>query len=159
CRPDPVCLVARELRSGRVVRLFADELRRCTAPPYSTSPDVLFVAYYASAELECHLAQGWPMPARVLDLYAEFTCRTTGLAPPLGRSLLGALAWFGLDSMGAIEKQAMRDLILRGGPYSGAERGAILDHCAEDVDALARLLPVMRPHVDLPRALLRGRYM
>src|SRR5262249_5705020 len=28
-----------------------------------------------------------------------------------------------------------------------------------DVDALARLLPVMLPRLDLPRALLRGRYM
>ena len=41
-------------------------------PPYPIGPDVLFVAYFASAELGCHLALGWPLPARVLDLYAEF---------------------------------------------------------------------------------------
>ena len=36
---------------------------------------------------------------------------------------------------------------------------AILDYCESDVVALARLLPRMLPHIDLPRALLRGRYM
>ena len=53
----------------------------------------------------------------------------------------------------------MRALVLRGGPWSADERAAILDYCAADVAALARLLPAMPPHIDLPRALLRGRYM
>ena len=35
----------------------------------------------------------------------------------------------------------------------------ILDYCATDMDALERLLPAMLPRIDLPRALLRGRYM
>jgi DNA polymerase I len=48
---------------------------------------------------------------------------------------------------------------LRGGPWSESERAAILDYCESDVAALARLLPVMLPRIDLPRALLRGRYM
>ena len=60
-RPDPVCLVAWELRSGRKLRLWRDEFG--LAPPYSTGPDVLFVAYYASAEIGCHLALGWPKPS------------------------------------------------------------------------------------------------
>ena len=34
----------------------------------------------------------------------------------------------------------------------------MLDYCAEDVYALERLLPRMLPRIDLPRALLRGRY-
>src|ERR1019366_1706379 len=53
----------------------------------------------------------------------------------------------------------MRALILRGGPWSDSERGAILDYCESDVAALARLLPAMLPWIDLPRALLRGRSM
>ena len=32
-------------------------------------------------------------------------------------------------------------------------------YCESDVEALARLLPAMLPKIDLPRALLRGRYM
>ena len=71
--------------------------------------DTLFVAYYASAELGCHRALGWPMPARILDLFTEFRDRTNGLATPAGAGLLGALAYFGLDAMGAAEKDDMRD--------------------------------------------------
>jgi len=156
-RPDPVCLCALELRSGRLVRCWRDELGR--APPYSTGPDALFVAYFASAELGCHLALGWEQPARVLDLYVEFRNRTNGLPTASGSGLLGALAYFGLDGIGALEKDGMRELILRGGPWSADEQAAILDYCESDVRALARLFPVMGPQIDLPRALLRGRYM
>lgn len=156
-RPEPVCLCALELRSGRLVRCWRDELGR--APPYSTGPDALFVAYFASAELGCHIALGWEQPARVLDLYVEFRNRTNGLPTASGSGLLGALAYFGLDGIGALEKDGMRELILRGGPWSADERAAILDYCESDVRALARLFPVMGPQIDLPRALLRGRYM
>jgi hypothetical protein len=157
-RPLPLCCVARELRSGRLARLWLAG-DSPSAAPYPLDPRSLFVAYYASAELGCHLAQDWPMPARILDLYAEFRCLTSGLPVPCGNGLLGALAYYGLDALDAIEKEEMRHLAMRGGPYSEAERLALLDYCQSDVDALARLLPVMLPRIDLPRALLRGRYM
>jgi hypothetical protein len=151
--------VAREVRSGRLLRVWADELHRLTTPPYAVGPDALFVAYFASAELGCHLALGWPMPARVLDLYAEFRRQTSGLPTPCGAGLLGALAYHGLDSIDAAEKESMRDLILRGESYTADDCRAILDYCQTDVDALAALLPAMLPQIDLPRALFRGRYM
>jgi hypothetical protein len=128
-------------------------------PPFGIKADCLFLAYYASAELGCHLALGWSMPARILDLFTEFRCLTNGLPIPCGAGLLGALAYFGLDSLGAVEKSEMRQLAIRGGPFTPAERLALLNYCQTDVDALARLLPVMLPRIDLPRALLRGRYM
>ena len=156
-RPDPVCLVAHELHSGRRFRVWRDQLG--PVPPYATGSDVLFVAYYASAEFGCYRVLGWPMPERVLDLFVEFRDRTNGLPTPAGVGLLGALAYFGLDTMAAAAKDAMRDLVLRGGPWSTDEQRAILDYCEADVEALARLLPVMAPAIDLPRALLRGRYM
>ena len=53
----------------------------------------------------------------------------------------------------------MRALALRGGPYTDAEKIALIDYCETDVVALAKLLPAMLPRIDLPRALLRGRYM
>jgi DNA polymerase-1 len=155
--PVPVCLVAWELRSGRKIRLLREDFG--PTPPYPTGPDSLFVAYYASAEIGCHLALGWPVPERVLDLFTEFRNHTNGLPTVAGAGLLGALAHFGLDGIGAVEKNAMRDLVLRGGPWSETERAAILDYCESDVAALARLLPAMLSKVDLPRALLRGRYM
>jgi DNA polymerase-1 len=155
--PDPVCLVARELRSGRTWRLWRDEFG--PAPPYPTGADTLFVAYYASAELGCHLALGWPIPERILDLFTEFRNGTNGLRPPSGSGLIGALIYHGLDAIGTGEKEEMRALIMGGGLWSAAERRAILEYCESDVDALARLLPTMWPRIDLPRALLRGRYM
>jgi DNA polymerase I len=155
--PDPVCLVARELRTNKVVRVWRDGFG--PLPPYPIGADSLFVAYYASAEISCHLALGWPVPERVLDLFTEFRNCTNGLNPNAGNGLIGALTYFGLDAIGAQEKDEMRELILRGGPWSDSERGAIIDYCESDVDALARLLPVMLPHIDLPRAPLRGRYM
>ena len=41
--------------------------------------DSLFIAYYASAELGCFRALGWPRPANILDLFVEFRNRTNGL--------------------------------------------------------------------------------
>jgi hypothetical protein len=99
------------------------------------------------------------MPARILDLFTEFRHRTNGLKTPSGNGLLGALVYFRLDHIGVLEKKEMRDLIMRGGPWSGNERGAILDYCETDVVALDRLLPAMQDRLDLPRALVRGRYM
>jgi DNA polymerase-1 len=156
-RPDPVCLVAWELRSGRRVRLWCDQFE--SVPPYSIGPDSLFVAYFSSAELGCHLTLNWPKPAYILDLFVEFRNITNGRPPIAGNSLLGALTCYGLDGLGAANKDEMRALVLRGGPWTREEQTAILDYCESDVDALSRLLPAMLPSIDLPRAIYRGRYM
>ncbi len=99
------------------------------------------------------------MPERILDLYTEHRARFNGIAAPAGNSLLGALAANGIESIDALEKEEMRELVLRGGPWTSSERTSILDYCQTDVDAVERLLPAMLPSIDLPRALLRGRYM
>lgn len=156
-RPQPVCMVAKELRTGKTWRVFRGEFG--PAPPFPTGPDTLFVAFYASAELGCFPALGWPAPARILDLFTEFRDRTNGLPTPAGSGLVGALVYFGLDTIGAQVKDEMRDLVLGGGPWSEAQREAILDYCESDAVALERLLPAMLPRLDLPHALLRGRYM
>jgi hypothetical protein len=66
------------------------------------------------------------MPARVLDLHAEFRCLTSGLLPPADYDLPAALNYFGLDGGG--------------------------------LDGLGTLLGALEPDLDLPGALLRGRY-
>ena len=166
--PVPVCMVAKELRSGRVIRLWQDELRRSDRPPFDTGPEALFVAYYASAEIACFLALGWRPPERLLDLFTEFRAETNGLWVQHGNSQLGALSYFGLPAMGAEEKTEMRNLILSGGPWDAHERDSILEYCQGDVEALQRLLPAIArwilPEDDhgllrLGQALLRGRYM
>ena len=158
CQPEPICVVARELRSGRELRLWQDELATLSAAPFRTDERALFVSYAAPAEFSVFHALGWPAPARVLDLFVEFRAITNGLSTPSGAGLLGALVYHGLPAMDGAEKQSMRDLAIRGGPFTDDERKALLDYCAEDVHALQRLLPRMLPRIDVPRALLRGRY-
>jgi len=159
-RPEVVCMVAKNLANGQTWRFFQHELKKLDHPPYPVGYDTVVVAYYASAEMNCHLALGWALPGQVLDLFTEFRCQSNGLPhPPGGAGLLGALNWHGLECMDAIEKTEMRELAMRGGPYSEPERLALLDYCEADVIALERLLPMMLPTIDLPRALLRGRYM
>ena len=88
-RPRPICLVALELETGQQIRLWKDQLERQALPPYPVDGNSLFVAYYASAEIGCHLALGWPIPTNVLDLYVEFRNLTNGLRLPCGRGLVG----------------------------------------------------------------------
>jgi hypothetical protein len=129
--PTPFSLVARERRSGRRVGLGLGELPG-SSPPYPLGPDTIFVAYDAPAALGCHLALGWPLPARVLDLHAEFRLLTSGLEVPGSYELADALGYHGLGGTGSDAHQA--------------------------ADLLAMLLSAMAPGIDLPRALLRGRY-
>jgi hypothetical protein len=161
-QPDPVCLVARELRSDRLLRLWQDELP--ARPPFRIDDQALFIAYYASAEWGCFLRLGWPLPARTTDLYTEFRNATNGVQLANGRGLLGALAYHGIASITKDEKHGERELVLRGGPWSPAERRRILDYCQSDVDCLGplleRMLPAIRAHrPGFGQALLRGRYM
>ena len=116
-------MVAHELYSGRKFRIFQDQFG--AAPPYVTGPDVLFVAYYASAELGCYRVLSWPMPQRILDLFTEFRDRTNGLPTLAGSGLLGALAYFNLDGIGATEKHELQQAIGNGswhGRYTARAR-------------------------------------
>ena len=115
-RQKPICLVAYELRSGPKHRVWEDELLKMKKPPYPVGKDSIFVAYYAPAELGCHLALDWPMPENIFDLFAEFRVCTNGMPTPRGLSLLGALSYFGLPTIDAMHKDGMRQLALRGGP-------------------------------------------
>lgn len=156
-RPDPVSLAAHELISGRKHRLWKNQFGR--NPPYATDPSTLFIAFYASAELACHLQLDWPMPARVLDPFVEYRLLTNGLGTVAGSGLLGACAAFGISTMAGGEKDSHRELVLRGGPWSEAERREIINYNEADASALSSLVDAMLPRIDLPRALLRGRYM
>ena len=161
--PRPVCMVAKELRSGKIWRQWRDELG--PEPPFPIGADALFVSFTASAELGCFKVLGWPMPARILDLSAEYR-NFRNLDYPRGtpkelrekKGLIDACRFFNIDMTGAGEKKAIRRRILEGEPYSEEERDAILEYCAGDVIPLEELLAAMGPHIDMPRALLRGRH-
>ncbi len=162
-RPEPVCCVALELRTGRELRLWGPEM----TSSLPIGAEDLYVAYYASAEMGCHLALNWPLPANLLDLFTEFRTFGNGRDEQLGlkgASLLAALARFGLSHLDPDVKSHWRERIIAGPPYDEQDQAGILDYCASDVYALRGLLPKLlaqlehRPHW-LEHALLRGRYM
>lgn len=158
-RQKPLCLVAHELLSGRVVRIWLADGAAPVAPPFDTGPDSLFIAFFSSAEWGTFLSLGWDLPVHVLDLFAEFKLITNGAPPPHGANLLGALKYFGLPAMLAEEKHSMRELAKRGGPYTDAEKSDLETYCESDVQAVDLLFPKVLPRIELPRALIRGRYM
>ena len=156
----PVCLVAHDIDTGVTTHYWGDALSQMRRAPFPTDASSLVVAYNASAEMACFTVLGWAFPPNILDLYAEFRNLTNGLTLPAGKGLLGALVFFGEETIAVAAKEAMRDLILGGGPWSASERAAILAYCASDVMALARLLARMDRvgAIDWPRSLLRGQY-
>jgi DNA polymerase-1 len=154
-RPRPVCGCFEELRTGERWQLFEDF---GSEPPFPTD-NYCLVAYYASAELGNFRAVKWPQPKYILDLFTEFRAFTNGYYLEHGSGLLGALIHFGLDALSADEKDEMRLRILRGPPWLPGEPEAILAYCASDIAALKSLLSKLLPRLNLPAALLRGRYM
>ena len=160
-RPIVVCMVAHDLVSSRWIHLWQGDF---STPPFPIDDNTLLVGYAAAAEWSCFIALGWPMPARCIDLFAEFTRITNGaFAGKLFPSLLAAAAHYGIDTISSDQKGAMRDLILTGGPWSEREQQDILHYCAADVRVTADLLQAMLPQLvrsanTLGGALLRGRY-
>ena len=154
-RPRPACLVARELRSGEIWRICCSEFG--SRPPFPHGDDTVLVAHYASAELGVFRALGWSQPKHVIDTFTEFRARVNGL--PQGAGLIDAAAYFGIDAIESLAKKSMVALILRGPPWSTEEWEEILHYCESDVRLLERVLLAMLPGIDLPRALLRGRFM
>lgn len=150
------CIVFQNVRTGEVVRLWNPRGKPC--PIRFDSSNVL-VCYYATAELRSFLSLGWPTPPNVLDLYAEFRVETNGMLLPSGRSLIGALTHYDLPHMASEKKLEMREIAIRGAPFTEKERTALLAYCHSDVRALAALFGAMARHIDWPRALIRGKYM
>ncbi len=155
---EVVCGVFKNLLTGEVLRIWQDELYQLPAPPFFDNPDVVLVAYYASAELACFRTLNWTQSVPVLDLYAEFRTHTNGLDLPNGRSLIGALQFFRLSATESSHKDAMRELALRGGPYTAQEKINLLDYCAADVAMTEKLLLAMSNTIDYPRAFVRGQF-
>jgi DNA polymerase-1 len=167
----PVCLVARELYSGRVVTVFESEFD--LEPPFSVGPENLFIAYNATAEWLTFLSLGWPPPERVFDCYIEYRrhiCGTLYDTKEEGnKGFLKALGHFRINTpVAADQKKAEQRFVLRGGPWSTSDRQRILAYCDTDVRPLfpltERLLyanccgtPLRSDPVGLAQAIHRGR--
>jgi hypothetical protein len=152
-RPVPVCVTARELRSGEEWQQFCGGFS--CKPPFPVDGQTLFIGYYNSAELGFHKALGWPEPLHLIDLYIEFRNHTNGLWLPHGSGLVGAMNYFNLDY--PADKAAMIEIINRGN-WSAEECRQICRYNWVDMDATARLVVVMYPKLDVERALYRGTF-
>ena len=158
CKPIPLCVAAFELHSNQTIQYWIDQDSE-TRFDFPSGPDSLYVSFFASAEVGCHLVLDWPIPNQLIDLYVEFRNLTNGRTLPCGNGLLGAMAYFGLSVMDSSEKSEFRDLAIRGGPYSPSEKQVLLDYCLADVKATTKLFLAMREQIDYEHALFRGRYM
>jgi hypothetical protein len=158
----PLCLVALEMRSGRLVRLWQDELGRF--PPYRLDSDALIIGYMLAAEFGCHIALGWGEPACALDAYIEFRHFVNDGSVKSGDrdkgfyGIDGALRYFCEDEIDIARKKSTRDRIVQGPPFSTHERQDILDYCEDDTRALARLVPHVASTIrSMPHAMFRAK--
>src|ERR1700753_2202226 len=78
-RPEPVCMVVKDYRSGRMRRYWRDDLLTMKECPFPVGPADLMISFYASAELGQMLELGWRLPQAVIDLFAEHRVETNGL--------------------------------------------------------------------------------
>ena len=139
-RLEPIAIAARDLSSTAVVQLGIPKLRGVRRPPYPTGPLTLIVTIDAQLLVGTHLALGWRLPDRIIDLMVE--CQNER---PAGRALVGGLA-------GALAKAGEPATIgLLAGTSPAQMRGRL--------DAVARLFASKRGSLDLGRSLLRGRYL
>ena len=162
--PKIVCMVVQNVHTGEISRVWRDELRNMKTPPFETEEDIVILTYFAPAEIQSMLALDWSTNVSVIDLFAEFRCETNGNPNIIRKRLVDALSHYHLEHFIPEEKEAMRSLILSGGPWTKDQQEDILHYCEQDVLALAPLLNAILEHQNwsdlrLNHALLRGRYM
>jgi hypothetical protein len=108
-----------------MVSLWRDETG--AVPPYDTGLDSLFVCYSGSeAELDCHMALGWPLPCNVVDLITEYRLAICGKGGEKDLGLFAALARVGVPlKISAEEKEASATALHTG--MAVHDRGAGVD--------------------------------
>lgn len=140
-RSRPGALAARDAGADDLIELAAPGLLLRRQAPYPTSPRDLLVTIDAQVLVALHLALGWRVPERVIDIGLEARVIGRGGVGPIVGGLAGALLSFGLPSAG------------------GLVRGSTPQTMHRRLRAVETLWDVMAVSVDLGRALLRGRYL
>lgn len=139
--PAPIALAAMDVRSGDVVEVIGPHLRTIGRPPYPTKDDTLVITTDAQALFGLHLALGWPMPERLIDLLLEHRNTINGCAHISVGGLAGALLFHGRPASDALLSVSSAQNLQR------------------RLGAVAALFKVMAPELDIGRAILRGRYL
>lgn len=146
------------MRSGRTLRLWRDQLG--SQSPNRTDDQALFLSFVFNAEGTSRLSLGWQLPANVIDLSVLFRGVVNGRRVPQGKGLLGALAYYNLPAVDVIYKDKIRQLIMRGGTFTAAEKEEILRYQMTDVDPLPNLFSRLmeEPEFNLGTALHWGEF-
>jgi hypothetical protein len=160
----PLCFVAHEMRSGRTVRFWQDQLGP-VFPPLRLGTEAVFISFSLVAEFGgAFLPKGWREPACAIDAHVEFRHATNDGSLKSGDrekgfySLAGALRYFLEDGIDIARKDTIRDRILLGPPFSDEERRETDLYCEDDTRGLAHLIPHLVPTIrSLPHALMRGK--
>ena len=160
--PDPLCVVASELRTGA-------RIEQWLAPgdgipcPYDTGANAVLVGHNFTAEALCHLVRGWPTPTYVIDTYVEIKAAFNG-KPFQKAGLLEAAARLGIPTISSAAKAAGREIAMQGRAFAEQHREELIHYCGTDVDTNADLLKALLPKIfsrkmGLARSLIWGSYM
>ena len=153
--PKPWCVAWHCLDTGEEGTLWLDG----TSMPSPFPKEFRMVAHYALAELGCFMELGWPLPTEVIDTLAE--ARTVrGQVAPAGGSwgLLAVANQLGISTMSSDHKNEMRELAM-GEQIPVDRRRQLMEYCLEDVHTGLAIWCALEPSVNLPEAVLRGRYL
>jgi DNA polymerase I-like protein with 3'-5' exonuclease and polymerase domains len=156
---------ATELHTGKRISLSFDHAGEQAANPLDFGPNALHILFMATADLGFALAAGWGLPANVFDLWVEYRNLTNGLTDNQGEKLetniIAACHHYGIfDTTPVASKEANRERIMRGFPFTGDEMRNIVSYCRDDVKMTIHLANCIVPEVEnIDQALHRGRCM
>jgi hypothetical protein len=160
--PDPLCLVAIDLVSGtRIERwLPRSDPGQC---PYDTGPDSVFIGHNFAAEALCQRVLEWPAPTYVLDTFVEIRARFNG-KPYQRAGLLEAAARLGIPTIRSADKEAGREIAIRGRAYAEQHKAELIEYCGSDVATNADLFKALLPQIlsremGLAHSLIFGSFM
>lgn len=83
---EPIALAVLDLAGTKIEQFGMPKLRSVRRPPYPTGPQTLLLTIDAHLFAGCHLALGWRMPERIVDVALE--CKNSR---PATRQLVGGL--------------------------------------------------------------------
>jgi DNA polymerase I-like protein with 3'-5' exonuclease and polymerase domains len=161
----PVCMSGIELHSGATVSKAFSYTSQTLPNPMNFGPDALHICYMSTADLGFALAAGWGLPCNVLDPWVEYRNLTNGTVDAQGQKvehgIIAACHAYGIyDTTPEADKEANRDRISQGFPFTSEEMRRIQAYCDGDVRMLLNLCTRLVPDVEnLAQALHRGRCM
>ena len=76
-RVQPIAFVAQDIERGSLIEIGVPKLLGVRHPPYPTGPQAAICTVDAHDLAAFHLALGWRMPERIIDLPCDFSIPST----------------------------------------------------------------------------------